>query len=231
MRLDKMLAHLGYGSRKEVKQFIRKGFISINGEIIKDDDFHVDVNEDEIVFLDESVDYQDYQYILINKPQETICSQDRGLYPSVLDLIQEAVLPDTQPVGRLDVDTTGTLLLTNDGQLAHRLISPKHHVEKVYLVQLKEVFNVRYIKDIESGLRLNDKEICMSAKVKVIDDYQIELTLKEGKYHQVKRMMLVCENEVVKLHRILFAGLKTDDLALGEYRNLSEKEIETLKRL
>ena len=229
MRLDKLIAHLGYGSRKQVKQFIRKGYVSVNGEIITDDDFHVDAEIDEIVFLNETVDYQALQYFLLNKPKETICSQDRGLYPSVLDLIDEQVLPDTQPVGRLDVDTTGTILITNDGQLAHRLISPKHHVDKVYRVHLLNPFNHKYISLIENGLKLNDDEICKAAKVKILDDKIIELTLTEGKYHQVKRMMIACENEVLDLHRLSFAGLTSSDLELGEYRHLSEEEIKTLK--
>ncbi len=230
MRLDKLLAHLGYGSRKQVKQFIRKGYISVNGEIVHDDDYHVHEDYDEIIFLDENVDYQAMQYFLLNKPKDSICSQDRGLYQSVLDLIDETVLPDTQPVGRLDVDTTGTLLITNDGQLAHRLISPKHHVDKVYRVHLLKAFDQKFISKIEKGIKLNDDETCMPAHVDLIDENTIDLTLKEGKYHQVKRMMIACENEVVELHRISFANLKTDDLDLGHYRHLSKEEIETLKK-
>lgn len=228
MRLDKLVAHLGYGSRKQVKQFIRKGNVSVNGEIIRDDDFHVNELEDDIVILDDVIDYQAFQYFLLNKPKETICSQDRSLYLSVLDLIQENVLPNTQPVGRLDVDTTGIILITNDGQCAHRLLSPKHHVEKVYEVTLKNPFNKKYIKDIEQGLKLNEHEVCLPAQVTLIDDTHLLLTLKEGKYHQVKRMMLMCENEVIELHRKQFAFLTCDDLDCGEYRVLTENEIKTL---
>ncbi len=231
MRLDKLVAHLGYGSRKQVKQYIRKGYISVNGEIILDDDFHVNELEDEIVFLDESLNYEAFQYFLLNKPQETICSQDRGLYASVLDLIDENVLPNTQPVGRLDVDTTGVLLITNDGQFAHRLLSPKHHVDKVYEVTLIKPFDPKYISEIEKGLRLNEKDVCLPAKIKVIDDLYIELILSEGKYHQVKRMMLACDNEVVELNRKQFAFLNVEGLEPGEYRHLTEDEIKALKEI
>ncbi len=229
MRLDKLVSHLGYGSRKLAKQYIRKGYVSVNGVIIKDDDFHVNEVEDEIVFLDEKVEYHEFQYFILNKPKESICSQDRSLYPSVLDLIQENVLPNTQPVGRLDVDTTGVILITNDGQLAHRLLSPKHHVEKVYEVTLKYPFEEKWISEIEKGLTLNQDEVCLPAKVTKVDDTHLLLVLKEGKYHQVKRMMLSCENEVIDLNRKSFASLEVNDLNLGEYRRLSEDEIKMLK--
>lgn len=229
MRLDKLVAHLGYGSRKQVKTFIRKGLILVNGEIVRNDDAHVDPDVDEILFLDESLNYESLQYFLLNKPKDTICSRDRSLYPSVLDLFNENLLPSTQVVGRLDVDTTGVLLITNDGQLAHHLLSPKHHVKKVYHVSLKKVFDVSFIPALEKGIKINNDEVCLPAQVKVIDVKHIELVLVEGKYHQVKRMMHACNNEVINLHRVSFGTLQCDDLKVGEYRSLTDEEIETLK--
>ena len=231
MRLDKCVAHLGYGSRKQVKAFIRKGYVSGNGEIILDDDFHVDETNDEIHFLEETINYEKQQYFLINKPIDTICSQDRSLYPSVLDLIEEPLLPNTQPVGRLDVDTTGALLITNDGQLAHRLLSPKHHVDKVYDVVLEKAFEAKWITQIEKGMVLSDHEHCLPAKVSILNENRIELTLSEGKYHQVKRMMHACDNQVVLLHRKMFSILSLDNLEIGHFRSLSTEEIKALKSI
>lgn len=231
MRLDKCVAHLGYGSRKQVKAFIRKGYVSVNGVIVLDDDFHVDETNDEIHFLDETINYEKQQYFLINKPLDTICSQDRSLYPSVLDLIEEPLLPNTQPVGRLDVDTTGALLITNDGQLAHRLLSPKHHVDKVYEVVLEKALEAKWVTQIEKGIELSDHEHCLPAKVSILNKNRIELTLREGKYHQVKRMMHACDNQVVLLHRKMFSILSLNNLEIGQVRSLSTEEIKALKSI
>lgn len=231
MRLDKLLAHLGYGSRKEVKKLIRSKAVSVNGEVVNSDDCHVDPTRDEIIVLDQTIEYQSMQYFMVNKPKDTICSTEDSLYPSVLDLIEEPLLPHTMPVGRLDVDTEGLLLITNDGVLAHRLLSPKHHVEKTYWVKLKESFDERFISPIEQGIWLNDTEQSLPAKLKILSPTEIELTLTEGKYHQVKRMMHACSNEVTELKRIRFGVLSLpDDLALGSYRALTDQEIQLLKQ-
>ena len=230
MRLDKLLAHLGYGSRKEVKRLIRSKVVSVNGELVASDDLHVNPDEDEISVLDETIDYQAFQYFILNKPKDTICSTDASLYASVLDLIDEPLRPHTMPVGRLDVDTEGLLLITNDGQLAHRLLSPKHHVEKVYHLILEKEFSEKDGLKIEQGIWLNEKERCLPAKVHILNPKEIELTLTEGKFHQVKRMMHACDNEVLNLRRIRFGPLVlTDDLKIGEYRALTHEELEHLK--
>lgn len=230
MRLDKLLAHLGYGSRKEVKKLIRSKVVSVNGDVINSDDLHIDPLQDEIIVFDQALEYQSMQYFMVNKPKDTICSTEESLYPSVLNLIDEPLLPHTMPVGRLDVDTEGLLLITNDGILAHRLLSPKHHVEKTYWVKLKESFDERFIPLIEQGIMLNDTEQSLPAQVKILNSNELELTLTEGKYHQVKRMMHACSNEVVELKRIRFGSLRLpDDLALGSYRSLTQEEIESLK--
>lgn len=232
MRLDKLLAHNGYGSRKDVKRLIRSGWVSVNGEKIISDDYHVDPNTDEIWVNEESVALVTSQTFLMNKPKDTICSQERSLYPSILDLIQEALLPSTQPVGRLDVDTTGLILITNDGQLAHHLLSPKHHVSKVYEVSLATDFDLKWVEAIEKGIMIDQNERCLASLIEILEPRRILLTLFEGKYHQVKRMMKACENEVVELKRIKFGPLILDDsLELGAYRSLTLDEIEQLKHL
>lgn len=230
MRLDKLCAHLGLGSRKEVKMMIRRGLISVNGNLIFDDDYKVDETQDEIIYLDDSLQYPSQQYFMLNKPKDSICSRDVSLYPSVLELFNDPLLPSTQAVGRLDVDTTGLLLVSSDGQVAHRCLSSKHHVEKVYEVDLAFDFDFKFIELIEKGGIVLDGQACLPAKIKIISARKLHLSLIEGRYHQVKRMMHACNNEVVNLKRIQFGPLKLDDsLDLGEYRPLTQDEINLLK--
>ena len=229
MRLDKMLAHLGYGSRKEVKKIIRAGWVLVNDELVRDDDFHVS-EADSVVVYDENVEMLTEQYFLMNKPAGTICSHDNKLFPSVYDLFDETLLPKTQAFGRLDQDTQGVLILSSDGVMGHRLLSPKHHVKKVYQVDLLHSFDPKFIPLIEKGIMIDKEEICAPATVEVISDKRILLTLIEGKYHQVKRMMVACENEVTNLIRIQFGPIMLDpELEPGQYRKLSEEEIELLR--
>lgn len=230
IRLDKLCAHMGLGSRKEVKILIRNGLISVNGNLVKDDDMKVDEVYDEIIYLDQSLNYPKQQYFMLNKPVDTLCSTERSLYPSVLDLFDEVLLPSTQAVGRLDVDTTGLLLISSDGQVAHRCLSSKHHVLKIYDVVLKENFDLNYQAILEKGGIILDGEACLPATFKQLSNKHIQLGLIEGRYHQVKRMMHACNNEVVNLKRIQFGPLKLDDsLDLGEYRPLTQDEIKLLK--
>ncbi len=230
MRLDKALAHMGYGSRKEVKRLIRQGYVRVNESVIRDDDYHFDVDQDDVMIFDESVEVQTKQYILYHKKRDTLCSHIGHLYPTVYEQIPFTLLPQVHTVGRLDVDTEGVLLLSNDGVLSHRLLSPKHHVDKVYEVHLEKAFDTSYIKRIEEGIQLEKGELCLSAQIVVLEEKVIELTLTEGKYHQVKRMMHACDNEVVKLVRTRFGSLTLVGLALGESRLLSDEEIEQLKQ-
>lgn len=229
MRLDKMLAHLGYGSRKEVKKIIRSGWVLVNDELVRNDDFHVS-EADSVVVYDENVEMLTEQYFLMNKPAGTICSHDNKLFPSVYDLFDEPLLPKTQAFGRLDQDTQGVLILSSDGVMGHRLLSPKHHVKKVYQVDLLNPFDVSFIPLIEKGLKIDKEEICSPASVELISDRRILLTLVEGKYHQVKRMMVACANEVTHLIRIQFGPIKLDpELKSGQYRKLTKAEIELLR--
>lgn len=231
MRLDKFLAHLKFGSRKEVKKYIRKGYIEVNGEICFDDDYKLDLDHDIVKVNGEVVTYQQYYYLMLNKPKEYISSNIDELYPSVLNLIEEFYVEDLRIVGRLDVDTTGLLLLTNDGQLAHRLLSPKHHVDKVYNVELKEAITEKMVQTLQSPIEFEDITY-QPGKVKIIDDYHILLTIKEGKFHQVKNMIKIANNEVVNLKRLQMGPLKLDEnLAEGEYREINAGELQKLKEV
>jgi len=230
MRLDKLLAHNGFGSRKEVKRLIRAAQVLVNGEIILDDDYRVS-ETDEIEIFDLNINVETKQYFLLNKPKGCICSKDTKDYPSVYEYIHENVLPDTNAFGRLDVDTEGYLVISNDGQLGHKLLSPKHHVIKGYKVTLSKPFNPKYIEHIHKGILIDKGETCEPASIEIIDDRTVNLLISQGKYHQIKRMMIACENEVVDLYRYQFGPLiDVGSLAVGEYRRLTEEEIELLKQ-
>ncbi len=230
MRLDKILAHQGFGSRKEVKKTIRSGLVLVNGEIVRDDDAHVDPDEDEIIVGDELIDYSEKSYWILNKPQDVVSATTDTRYSTVIDLLPTTAGRGLFPVGRLDVDTEGLLVITNDGALAHTLLSPKHHVEKEYEVTLRDKWNEVYQKSIEVGILVqNPTYQCAPAKVEVRNDHVLRLTITEGKYHQVKRMMEACDNEVVHLVRIRMGNLRLDpSLKLGEFRQMLPNELSLL---
>lgn len=230
MRLDKFLAHANYGTRREVKKIIRSGWVSVNDQIVKNDDFKIDESKDIICVDNEQVIYQQFYYIMLNKPNGYVSATIDDRYPTVIDLIYEDYALDLFPVGRLDLDTEGLLLLTNDGSLSHELLSPKKHVDKEYYVELEKEYSEQDIKTLEAGVAINDQEVCKEAKVKRIDNNKMMLIIQEGKYHQVKRMMHAIDNEVTYLKRVRMGTLKLDKtLPLGEYRALNEEEIKMLK--
>ena len=228
MRLDKFLANSGVGSRSEVKRLIKDKRVKVNGEIIRSDSFNVDETKDIVLFDDLEVKYKEFYYILLNKPQGYVSAVIDNVYPPVTDLLPEYKFANLFPVGRLDVDTTGALLLTNDGDLAHKLISPKYHVDKVYEVQVDKKLDNSLIKEFKKGIIL-DGELTMPADLVIVDDRHATLTLHQGKFHQVKRMFKKFGYEVLSLERIAFDFLTTDGLALGEYRELTPEEEKRLK--
>lgn len=230
MRLDKYLAHANFGTRKEVKKMIRSGLVEVNDAIIKKDDYKIDETKDIVKLDGEIVSYQEFYYVMLNKPDGYVSATIDDRYPTVLDLIYEDFAFDLFPVGRLDMDTEGLLLLTNDGALSHDLLSPKKHVDKTYYVELEKAYTEEDIQALESGIALNEEEVCKEAKVQRINDTCMYLTIQEGKYHQVKRMAHAIQNEVIYLKRVRMGTLELDEsLALGEYRMLSEAEVESLK--
>lgn len=231
MRLDKLLSNLNYGSRKEVKQYIRKGYVMVNGEEVYDDDFKVDEVNDEITFGDFKVNYEQFIYLMLNKPKDYVSATVDPRYPTVIELAPlEYQKMGIFPVGRLDVDTEGLLILTNDGVLAHKLLSPKFHVDKKYYVEFEGTFKDDYFNAFIEGITLDDGYLCMSAKCELIDDNKAYLTIKEGKYHQVKRMFEALNMKVTYLKRVSFKTIKLDEnLPLGSVRCLTKEEIEELK--
>lgn len=231
LRLDKMLAHCGYGSRKEVKNYIRKGCVLVNGEIITDDDYKVDEEVDEVIVFNEAVSYQKNIYLLLNKPKGYVSATYDFKNKTVLDLVSEYQNYQLFPVGRLDIDTTGLLLLTNDGQLSHNLLSPKHHVSKKYYVEFIGDFKDEYFTLFKEGLILDDGYKTLGSEVTLINKNQAYIIIYEGKYHQVKRMFQALNMEVISLKRVAFGPLLLDNnLREGEYRLLTNDEVTMLKK-
>ncbi|MGL5977586.1 MAG: pseudouridine synthase [Erysipelotrichaceae bacterium] len=229
IRLDKYLANASLGSRKEVKNAIRKKLVTVNGEICKDDDRKIDETKDEVIFDGILVEYARHVYIMLNKPDGYLSATMDHNHPTVLELIDAIVPNDIFPVGRLDLDTEGLLLVTNDGTFSHRLMSPKRHVPKTYLVELAQPITTQGIQALEAGIDLGEGELCSPAQVVVRSEQTIELTIYEGKYHQVKRMMHAIDNEVTYLQRIRIADLELDpSLELGEWRYLNDADFAAL---
>lgn len=230
IRLDKFLAHAGLGTRKEVKQLIRSKRIKVNDQLVRNDDLKINEHQDVVMLDDEPISYEQTIYMMLNKPAGVISATFDEKQATVMDCFDEFIPLDAFPVGRLDIDTEGLLLITNDGALAHELLAPKKHVDKVYYVKLKEMITDEGIKALEAGIQINDEECCAPASVKQLSDTEIELTIHEGKFHQVKRMMHAIDNEVLYLKRLRMGSLKLDEtLKCGEYRPLTNEEIDALK--
>lgn len=229
MRLDKFLVNAGIGSRKEVKLLIKNKRIKINNIIPNTSSLSIDEYKDKIYFDDELITYHEFYYFLLNKPEGYVSAtkMERN-YPPVTDLIPDYFFASLFPVGRLDVDSTGLLIMTNDGKLAHDLLSPKKHVDKVYQVEVDYKLKDELIEKFEKGIII-DNELTLPAKLKIIDDYHAEVTLHEGKFHQVKRMFQYFSYKVISLHRSQFDFLTLGNLKIGEYRMLNSDEIEKLK--
>lgn len=232
MRLDKMLAHSGYGSRKEVKEYIRRGYVMVNGEVVYDDDFKVDEVKDEIIIADMNVNYEKMIYFMLNKPDGYVSATYDPNEPTVLDLIDGYQNRGLFPVGRLDKDTVGLLLITNDGKLAHRMLAPKSHVEKKYYLKYDGTIP-SYINNVfNEGVVLDDGYKCMPAKFIDLGNNEAYIIIKEGKYHQVKRMMNSVGCEVTYLKRVEFGPIGLDEkLEEGKYRPLTKEELEILKNI
>jgi len=234
-RLDKIISNLGFGSRKEIKSAAKKGVIQVDGKIIKDSGFLVDPTTSVIKVNGEEIIYRKYIYLIMNKPDGVISATSDKKDETVIDLLEvEHQAFEPFPVGRLDKDTVGLLLLTNDGDLNHRLIAPKWHVDKVYYAKIDKKVTEEDIVAFKKGITLDDGYKCNEAKLKIIssseDGSEIELTIQEGKFHQVKRMFEAVNKNVTYLQRVSFGGLSLDsDLQEGEYRELTEEEVELLK--
>ena len=234
-RLDKIISNLGYGSRKEIKALVKKGLVKVDGEIVKDNGLLIDPEKSVININGEDLFYREYIYLMMNKPAGVISATYDKRDETVIDLLyMEDQVFEPFPVGRLDKDTVGLLLLTNDGDLNHKLISPKYHVDKVYYAEINAPITEKDIKAFENGVTLDDGYKCKEGKLEIIsssdEGSEVMVTIQEGKYHQVKRMFEALGKTVVYLKRTEFGGLPLDqDLEEGEYRELTEDELALLK--
>lgn len=235
-RLDKIVSNLGYGSRKEVKALVKKGLIEVDGVVVKDNGMAIDPETAVISINGEEITYRKYIYLIMNKPAGVISATHDNREETVVDLLEvDHQVFNPFPVGRLDKDTVGLLLLTNDGDLNHKLISPKWHVDKVYFAKIDKEVTEEDVKEFKKGIKLDDGYVCKEAKLEILsaseEGSEIKVTIQEGKYHQVKRMFEAVGKKVVYLQRIEFGGLKLDeeDLEEGEYRELTKEELLILK--
>lgn len=258
IRLDKYLAEMSVGTRSEVKKIIRTGRVTVNDETVKKPEQKVDISKD-IVYVDGNIiNYTEYEYFMLNKPAGYVSATTDREHKTVIDLIDDSSHNDLFPVGRLDIDTEGLLIITNDGGLSHRLLSPKHHVDKKYFLLTKREVTEEDVDILESGVDIGDEKTTLPAKVsdisykrwndigkyhdkiKASKEFCSEdisggftslcLTIHEGRYHQVKRMMNKIGKPVVYLKRLSMGKLVLDEnLALGEYRILTEDELKLLK--
>ena len=234
-RIDNILSNLGYGSRSELKKLCKNGLVKVNGKVINNPGVQVDVENDEILFDGEKVVYKEFIYLMLNKPDGYISATFDKRDPIVLDLIdKEALIFEPFPVGRLDKDTEGLLLITNDGELAHNLLSPRKHVSKTYYAECTGIINTDKLTRLEQGLDIGDTELTLPAKAELIsqsdDAYAVKLTIVEGRFHQVKRMIAAIGGSVTYLKRISMGSLVLDEnLPKGKYRLLTENEISGLK--
>lgn len=232
MRLDKFLSEMGVGTRSEVKKWITKGQVQVNDEVIKKPEFKMDPKSDQILFQGNQVSYAEYEYYMLHKPAGVISATEDSNEMTVIDLISEKLRKDLFPVGRLDKDTEGLLLITNDGELAHRLLSPKKHVDKTYFAVIDGKVTEDDIQIFKQGVDIGDEKLTMPADLVILKSdeiSEIELTIREGRFHQVKRMFHAVGKEVTYLKRLRMGTLQLDDtLEPGQYRALTKKEIEKL---
>lgn len=234
MRLDKYLADMGIGTRSEVKQYIRKKQVTVNGAFPTGAQQKVEPGQDQVLFRGEPVSYARYEYFMLNKPGGCVSAVTDRDCPTVLDLIEEKSRRDLFPAGRLDKDTEGLLLITNDGMLSHNLLAPGKHIPKTYYAKISGEVTKEDVANFAAGMDIGEKKDTLPAKLTILSCEdgmsEIELTITEGKFHQVKRMFEAVGKEVVYLKRISMGGLKLDDsLKPGEYRALTEEEIAIIK--
>lgn len=232
IRLDKYLADMGIGTRTEVKKFIRSGRIQVDGRIEKKPELKVDTATQQITFDNTPVVYQEYEYYMLHKPAGVVSATTDKKEKTVLDLLTVQKRKDLFPVGRLDKDTEGLLLITNDGVLAHRLLAPGKHVDKVYFARVEGTVTEADVLAFSQGLDIGDPELTLPAKLEIQSSdtiSEILLTIQEGRFHQVKRMFEAVGKKVIYLKRLSMGALCLDeDLPKGAFRALTEQEIREL---
>lgn len=234
-RLDKIIANSGTLSRKEVHRLIKSGAVSVNGITTKDRGFCIDPETAEIKINGQAVSLEKYVYIMLNKPEGVVSATKDPTEKTVVDLVPtELKKKNLFPAGRLDRNTTGFVLITDNGDFAHKILSPKNHIEKTYEARLAERIGEESLKKVAEGITLGDGTECLPAKVKVLEDGEnplIEIKICEGKYHQIKRMFAAVCNAVIELKRVKMGELPLDEsLAPGECKILSKEEVELINK-
>ncbi len=232
LRLDKYLADMGLGTRSEVKKAIRKGQVQVNGQTVREPEYKVDTQESQVLFAGQQTEYEKYEYYMLNKPAGVISATEDAKERCVVDLIESRKRKDLFPVGRLDKDTEGLLLITNDGELAHRLLSPKKHVDKVYFAKIRGRVTREDVELFEQGVDIGEEKKTLPSVLRILEEGEIskvELTIREGKFHQVKRMFQAVGKEVLYLKRLRMGSLVLDEsLEPGGYRTLNTQELDIL---
>lgn len=234
IRLDKYLADLRIGSRKEVKDHIKKGKVKVNNQVIKSPAHKVKTDTDKVYFEQKELNYREYVYFMLNKPRGVVSATKDNFDETVIDLIDKAYQKDIFPVGRLDKDTEGLLLITDDGDLAHKLLTPNNKVPKTYYALVEGRVTEQERLQFEQGIRISDEFIALPAHLDILksgERSEVYLTIYEGKFHQVKRMFKSLDMEVSYLKRVSMGSLVLDEsLELGEYRLLTDEELMDLKK-
>lgn len=230
MRLDKFLCDTAGLTRTEAKNAVKKGQIAVNGQVQKAADFKVKENTDTVTFQGKPLSYAAFHYYMLHKPAGVITATEDKKESTVMDILREEKVKNLFPVGRLDKDTEGLLLITDDGELAHNLLSPKKHVDKEYLVKVRDSISEDDCRKLSEGVDIGDEKPTAPAKVERVAEKEILLTIREGRFHQVKRMLQAVGNEVLYLKRLSMGSLRLPkDLEKGTYRPLSEEEIYKIK--
>lgn len=230
VRVDKILSELGFGSRQEIKKYVKAGKVRINDNIVKKPEEKLNSEKDKLYFEGIEVEVEEFETFILYKPAGYVCATKDNVHKTVMELI-DSKRKNIVPVGRLDLDTEGILILTNDGALNHRLVSPASHVDKTYYAVFEGKLDENAVEMTKNGLDIGEGEVSKPAKLEIISDNEILLTIHEGKFHQVKRMVKALGGEVTYLKRVAFGGLILDDLKLnkGESRKITEVEMEMLK--
>lgn len=230
MRLDKFLCDTAGLTRTEAKNAVKKGQIAVNGQVQKTADFKVKETTDTVTFQGKPLSYAAFHYYMLHKPAGVITATEDKKESTVMDILREEKVKNLFPVGRLDKDTEGLLLITDDGELAHNLLSPKKHVDKEYLVKVRDSISEDDCRKLSEGVDIGDEKPTAPAKVERVAEKEILLTIREGRFHQVKRMLQAVGNEVLYLKRLSMGSLRLPkDLEKGAYRPLSEDEIYKIK--
>ena len=231
MRIDKYLADGGVGTRSEVKKYIKAKQITVNGEVVLKPELKIDENNDVVCFKGQPITYEKYVYYLFYKPAGCVTAKQDNVHKTVMDYFPDDIkIKDIAPVGRLDLDTEGLLLFTNDGPLTHHLLSPTHHIPKTYYAILDREVPETAIELFKEGVDIGDDKPTLPAELVILSEKEAELTIHEGRFHQVKRMFEAVGCTVTYLKRLSIGTLTLGDLEKGEFRKLTEEEVKALQK-